>query len=98
MGLRQRVILIITIPALLATGVHGALRVSQERAQLLNEHQRSLALTGKAIQIAVENALRDRQWSDVSRLVSETVEQQEVIDRIRLFDRDAAPVLVSNPL
>lgn len=98
MGLRQRVILIITIPALLATAVHGWLRVSQERSQLLNEHQRSLALTAKAIQIAVENALRDRQWSDVSRLVSETVEQQEVIDRVRLFDRDAAPVLVSNPL
>jgi signal transduction histidine kinase len=97
MGLRQRVILIITIPALLATAVHGAMRISQEREQLLSEYQGNLALTAKAIQIALENALRDRQWSDVGHLVSQMVEQQESIERIRLFDRDADPIFVSNP-
>jgi two-component system, NtrC family, sensor kinase len=98
MGLRQRVILIITIPALIATGVHGTLRVRQERAQLLSEYHRNLSLTAKAIQIAIENALRDRQWSDVGHLASQMVEQQDVIERIRVFDREATPVFVSNPL
>jgi signal transduction histidine kinase len=98
MGLRQRIILIITIPALLATGVHGALRVRQEQTELVREYQGNLALTARAIQIAVENARRDRQWSDVGHLVSQMAEQQDVIDRIRLFDRDAAVIFVSNPL
>ena len=98
MGLRQRVILIIMIPALLATGVHGALRLRQERAQLLSEYQHNLALTAKAIQIAVENALRDRQWADIGHLVSQMAEQQDAIERIRVFDRQAAPVFASSPV
>jgi signal transduction histidine kinase len=98
MGLRQRVILIITIPALLATAVHGTLRVRQQQTQLLAAEQKNLALTAKAVQIAVENALRARQWADVHSLVSQMVEQQDSIDRIRLFDRDAGLVFVSNPL
>jgi methyl-accepting chemotaxis protein len=98
MGLRQRVILIITIPALLATAVHGVLRVRQQHTQLLAAEQKNLALTGKAVQIAVENALRARQWADVHNLVSQMVERQDAIDRIRLFDREAGLVFVSNPL
>ena len=96
MGLRPRVILIVMIPALLATGVHGALRARQERAQLLSEYQYNLALTAKAIQIAVENALRDRQWSDIGHLVSQMVERQDAIERIRVFDREGAPVFASS--
>ena len=98
MGLRQRVILIITIPALLATGVHGALRVRQQFTQLLGAERKNLALTGKAVEIAVENALRARQWADVHHLVSQMVEEQDSIDRIRLFDRDAGLVFASNLL
>jgi signal transduction histidine kinase len=98
MGLRQRVILIITIPALLATAVHGIIRVRQQEPQLLAEEQQNLALTAKAIQIAVENALSERQWSDVHHLVSQMEQQQDAIDRIRLFDRDARPVFASTPL
>jgi signal transduction histidine kinase len=96
MGLRQRVILILMIPALLATAVHGTLRARQERAQLLSEYQHNLALTAKAIQIAVENALRDRQWSDIGQLVLQMVEQQDAIERIRVFDRTVTPVFVSS--
>lgn len=98
MGLKLRLILILTIPAVLAVGVHGLLRIRQERAQLLEEDRQNMALTARAIQIAVENALRDRQISDVKRLLAELVEQQEAIDRIRLFDRSLRPTLVSNPL
>ena len=98
MGLRLRVILILTIPALLVIGFHGFLRVQQEDAQLVRENQQNLALTGRAVQIAVENALRDRQTPDIHRLLVQMVEQQDAIDRIRLFDRDVKPVLVSNVL
>jgi signal transduction histidine kinase len=98
MGLRLRLILIITIPAVLAVGVHGLLRVRQQEAQLFAAEQQSLRLTAKAVQIAVENAFRHRQFSDVGRLISEMVEQQEMIDRIRLFDRRLALTFVSNPL
>ena len=98
MGLRQRVILIITIPALLAIGVHGALRVRQQHTQLLAAEQKNLALTAKAVQIAVENAVRASQWADVHLLVSQMVERQDSIDRIRLFDRDAGLVFVSSSL
>jgi hypothetical protein len=90
--------LIISVPVVVAIGAHGALRVRQEEAQVRGEERQSLALTAKAVQIAVENALRDRQISDVRRLLTEMVEQQESIDRIRLFDRHLAPTFASAPL
>jgi signal transduction histidine kinase len=96
MGLRQRVILIITIPAVLAMAVHGGVRSYQERAQVISDEQESLTLTAKAVQVAVESALR-RQFADVERLVSAMVEQQETIDGIRLFDRQLNVTLVSSP-
>lgn len=98
MGLRLRVILILTLPALLTIGAHGFLRVRQETAQLLREDEHNLALTGRAVQIAVENAMRDRQVPDIHRLLVAMVEQQDSIDRIRLFDVALKPVLVSNAL
>jgi signal transduction histidine kinase len=98
MGLRLRVALILVIPTVLAVGAHGALRIQQQEARFLREDRQNLEVTARAIQIAVENALRDRQLADARRLLIDMVEQQEVIDRIRLFDRDVRPVLVSNPL
>ncbi len=98
MGLRLRIVLILTIPAVLVVAAHGILRVRQEEAQLFDEDRRNMALTARAVQIAIENALRDRQVSDVRRLLVAMVEQQDVIDRIRLFDADLRPVLVSNAL
>ena len=97
-GLKLRLILILTIPAVLALAVHGVLRIRQEREQLVEEDRQNMALTAAAIQIAVENALRDRQFSDVKRLIPELVERQTAIDRIRLFDRQLRPTLVSNQL
>ena len=96
MGLRRRVILIVTIPAVLAMSAHGLIRIGQEREQLLDEERQRLALTAKAVQISVENALRDRQHADVERLVSEMVEQQETIDGIRLFDAELDVTFVSS--
>lgn len=98
MGLRFRLILVLIIPMILVVGVYGFVRIRQEQAQLLDEDRRNMAFAAKAIQIAVENALRDRQISDIKRLLSEIVEYQEQIDRIRLFDRKLTPIMISNPL
>jgi signal transduction histidine kinase len=97
-GLRLRLILVIMIPLVLVVGVYGAVRVRAERVQLLEENRRLMGLTAKAIQITVENALRDRQIGDIQRLLAEIVEGQEQIDRIRVFDRNLAVTIVSNPL
>jgi signal transduction histidine kinase len=86
------------IPLVLVVGVYGFIRIRVEQAELLQEDRRNMALTAKAIQIAVENALRDRQISDIHHLLFEIVEAQELIDRIRIFNRNREPVLVSNPL
>jgi two-component system NtrC family sensor kinase len=98
MGLRSRVILALVIPTVLAVGAHGVLRVRQEHAQVLREERQNLEITGRAIQIAIENALRDRQIADARRLLTDMVERQELIDRIRLFDHELHPLVVSNPL
>jgi signal transduction histidine kinase len=98
MGLQLRVVLILMIPTVLALGAHGAIRVRQELAQVVDEDRQNLEVTARAIEIAIENALRDRQIADARRLLQDMVEQQELIDRIRLFDRDVRPLMVSNPL
>jgi hypothetical protein len=97
MGLRLRLILIVVLPALLVLGAHGFVRVRQEEAQLLAEDQQKVALAARAVQIAVENALRDRQITDVKRLLSEMAVREQEIERIRLFDRTLAPTLSSDP-
>lgn len=98
MGLRLRLILVLMIPLSLVVGVYGYMRVQGEAQDLLEQNRRSVGFTAKALQIAVENALRDRQVTDIRRLLAEIVEYQDEIDRIRLFDKKLAPMIVSNRL
>jgi signal transduction histidine kinase len=95
--LQARLVLIISLPAVLAVSIHGLLRVRQEEAQVLREERQALALTAAAVQIAVENALRDRQLADVKRVLSQIVDERESVDRVRLFSPDLVPTVVSNP-
>jgi two-component system, NtrC family, sensor kinase len=88
----------VTVPVAVLVASHGLLRLAQEDAQVRDEDNRSITLLALATQIAVENALRDWQISDVRRLVVEIADRQEGIDRIRLFDRQLQPTLVSNAL
>jgi two-component system NtrC family sensor kinase len=97
-GLRLRLILVIMIPLVLVVGVYGVLRLRAEQGELLADNRRLMGITAKAIQISVENALRDRQISDIRRFLAEIVEGQEQIDRIRVFNHALQPTLVSNPL
>jgi signal transduction histidine kinase len=98
MGLKLRLVLVLMIPVVLVAGVYGYIRSEREQAQLLEDQQQDMARMAKAVRIAVENALRDRQITDVKRLLTEMVEYQEAIDRIRLFDLDLGPSLVSSQL
>ncbi len=95
MGLKLRLIVVLMIPLALVVGVYGFFRVSQERTELIEDNEENLATTMKAIQIAVENALHDRALPDVHRLVSQLVQNQNVVDRVRLFNRELTPIIVS---
>jgi signal transduction histidine kinase len=97
-GLRTRLFLLLLIPMLAVIGGYGLIRVQQEERALLAEEQRRMAVTAKALQVAVENGLRDRQIGDIKHLISEIVAFQEEIDRIRIFDVQLRPLVVSNPL
>jgi signal transduction histidine kinase len=97
-GLRARMLLLVLVPMTVALGAYGMIRLRQEEAELLTEERRRMALTATALQVAVENALRDRQIADIQRLLEEIVQFQEEIDRIRIFDAGLAPIVVSNPL
>ena len=98
LGLRAKLLLLLLTPVVITIGGYGLLRVQGEEQQLLDEEERRMAVTAKALQVAVENALRDRQISDIKRLLAEIVVFQEEIDRIRIFDVNLQPLLVSNPL
>jgi two-component system, NtrC family, sensor kinase len=97
-GLRLRLFLIVVLPLIVVVGGYGAIRVRQEVNQRLEDNRKNVALAAKAVAIAVENALRDRKVSDVERLLSEMVDDQDDIDRLRLFGRDMQPTIVSNRL
>ena len=82
MGLRLRLFFVLIIPLTLLVGVYAFVRVREEEGQLLAAEQRNASVTARAIQIAVENAVRDRQIADIRRLLSELVNRQEQIERI----------------
>ena len=96
MGLRLRLTLWLVIPLLAVMGAHGWVRVRDEQGQILEINRRSMATTARAIQIALETALRDDKTFDMYRLLVELTQSQEQIDRIRVFDRTFAQLVVSS--
>jgi signal transduction histidine kinase len=97
MGLRLRLFFVLIVPLILLVGLYAVVRIREEEGQLLAAEQRNASVTARAIQIAVENALRDRQLADIRRLLSELVNRQEQIDRIRIYDKSLAATLESEP-
>ncbi|MBI3457008.1 MAG: hypothetical protein HY002_14620 [Candidatus Rokubacteria bacterium] len=55
MGVRTRLFLLLLIPMAVVIGGYGLVRVQQEEEQLLAEEQRRMAVTAKALQVAVES-------------------------------------------
>jgi two-component system, NtrC family, sensor histidine kinase HydH len=97
MGLRLRLFFVLIIPLTLLVGLYAVVRIREEEGQLLAAEQRNAAVTARAIQIAVENAVRDRQIADIRRLLSELVNRQEQIERIRIYDKSLTSTLESEP-
>lgn len=98
MGLRLRLILVLMIPPVLVVGVYGLIRVRTGRAELLADTERTVILIAKAIRASVERGLHDPRASDLGGMLAEIVKDQEQIDRIRIFDSQRRPLLVSNRL
>jgi signal transduction histidine kinase len=86
MGLRSRLFVFVILPIALVVGLYGVLRIRQEAAEVVEAEKRHSAATARAVQIAVENALRDRQLADIQRLVGELVLNHPQIDRIAVVD------------
>jgi signal transduction histidine kinase len=97
MGLRLRLGLSVLIPLLLAIGLHGLVRVRQEYRSLLEAHYSVLARSAMLLAAALEVGHK-ADPKEVQALLRHLAEQQNHIDRIRLFDEQARPVVVSNVL
>jgi two-component system, NtrC family, sensor kinase len=95
MGLRLRLTLILTVPLVLVLGVFGFVRVPAERAELLAQELRTMAFASKVIRVALEDVLQEETTAQLDERVADLIEQQDQVDRIRLFDRGLRPVLVS---
>ncbi|MGH7279146.1 MAG: ATP-binding protein [Candidatus Rokuibacteriota bacterium] len=103
MSLRLRLILIVVSSLVLVLTVHGVIRMAGERGQLIQTNQRNLALTAKALRVAVESLGGDGLKSEVRQLLLQMVEGDGAADRIRLFrirvfDRNLMLTFESNPL
>src|SRR5262245_8547613 len=92
MGLRLRLFLFVILPITVVVGAYGVMRARQEADDVVEAETRSSAATARAVQIAVEHALRDRQLADIQRLVEELVTEHPQIDRIVVVDAALAPV------
>jgi two-component system, NtrC family, sensor kinase len=97
-GLKLRLIIVLMIPPILMVGVYGLIRVRIGRAELIDDNERTVVVVAKAVQVAVERALRDPRTSDLRGMLTDIVRDQEQIDRLRIFDRSLQPTLVSNRL
>lgn len=76
MRVTTRMTLALGTAGLLLFGVFGVVSVQSESVELRRGVLRELDLLGRSLQVAVENALRDRQLSDV----------QETLDRLERID------------
>jgi nitrogen fixation/metabolism regulation signal transduction histidine kinase len=73
-------------------------RLRRELVSGLDDNRKNMALVAKALQVAVESVLRDRNGTDIRRLLEAVVADQDEVDRIRLFDRQLMVTVVSNRL
>ncbi len=97
MGLRLRLFLFAILPIALVIGVYGVMRAREEVREVVEAETRASAATARAVQIAVEHALRDRQLADIDRLVEELVTYHPQIDRVIVVDRNLGLVAAVPP-
>jgi len=75
-----------TATAIVIVGVYGAYQLSQEETDLRGAAERELRVTGTALQLAVANALRDQQLTDV----------RDTIDAVKMRDPSLDVLLFDN--
>ena len=83
---------------ILVVAVFAYVLVQEERGQRRSEFDLRVNVTSAAIRLAVENALRSGTLTDVERLANDLVIKQTEIVRIRLLDRNLAPLVDANLL
>lgn len=88
-------ILVLLIPPILVVGVYGFVRARVERAELLAEDQRNAVAIATAARVAVERGLREGEPSELAAVVTDVLKDNRQIDRLRLFDRDLRPMVLS---
>jgi len=98
MGLRFRLFLLVILPTALVLGGYGVMRIRVEMRQAAEAERRQSAVTARAVQIALEHDLRDRQLADIQRLVSELVVSHAQIERILVVDRALKPLAAQPPV
>ena len=77
---------------------YGLYNLSIERRDLIQGISRQTQLLGKSLQIAIENAVRDKQLGDIEELLK-GLEQIEADLKIRVYDRQgkAIPDAIDHP-
>jgi two-component system NtrC family sensor kinase len=97
MGLRLRLLLVVILPMALVVGVYGVMRVREETRDAIEAERRQAAIAASAVRIAVEHALRSREFPDVQRLAAELVTAHAEINRIVVVDRRLTPLAIDPP-
>ncbi|MCC6876676.1 MAG: ATP-binding protein [Sandaracinaceae bacterium] len=80
--------------ALLLFGLAGLLLIKREETDLRAVTEHELRVLGRSLQVAFENAMRDRQLEDVSETLGELERLDPTVD-IHVFDETGAPVAAS---
>jgi signal transduction histidine kinase len=84
--LASRLAIGLTATSALVLGGHGYVQLQQEKADLREMAEQELRLLGTALQVAVENALRDQQAADV-REILDSLEVRDASLDVFVFDR-----------
>ena len=80
-----------TATAILIVGLYGAYQLLNEQADLRDAAEQDLRLMGTTVQVAVANALRDRQAADVDAILS-AVRQRDASLEMQVFDNNDAVI------
>ena len=94
LSLSTRLSLALSATALALLGAVGAWQISAEEGDLRRAVERDLRLLGRSLQVAFENALRDRQAEDMDETLRELERIDPAVD-IYVYDRFNRPIATS---
>lgn len=89
MQLSTRLTLALTLTTAVLLGLYGARQLHREEAELRRAVEYDFRLLGTALQVAVENALRDRQPEDIQEIFDSLKPRAPATD-VFVFDEDGS--------